>query len=329
MENKYGMLLIGAMNIFLLVLFISLPWLSSAAHEACTSIRGASSCRMLQHSISDKLKVQDLDLSAGQFFKQLESLSLPSTLCDNVFRATMCTMLMPPCNSTEFAAGDYRHQKPCKFLELYLSATCGLKLPVGDLSFGEAPDCFVPNILEPPACAASTTAALKSQTKSQGPKLPKLKSSKTPKVNFAHLLHDWELAASLVEGKGGGGQPPKDNFANAPPAADPHDSEVIQGAPAPASHSCQSVAFLQTEALIELGTSLDTLGASEHAHFAFLQALHVSSISQQPASIDVVRSVTVTLIFIFNRVTISFAVTGEYLLSCTQLLKGPLPVKRL
>ena len=243
---------------------------------------------MLQHSISDKLNVEELDSSAGKFFKQLEGISLPSPLCDSVFRATMCTILMPSCNATEFAVGDYRHQKPCKFLELYLARTCGMKVPVGDLTFGEAPDCFVPNILQAPACTASASAPSTSSTNTKGlPKPPKSKASKTPKVNFAHLVQDWEVAASLVEGEGGGGQREHDNSADVQEAANSKYPQAAKGASA--SSSCANSGSLQSGALVEVAHALDTLGAAEHAHFVYLQALLSSSASQQPASIDVVR----------------------------------------
>lgn len=270
-----------------LVLCFSLPLLGFGAQEACTPIRGASTCAMLHHSISDKLNVEDLDSSARNFFKQLEGVSLPSPLCDNVFRATMCTILMPPCNSTEFAVGDYRHQKPCKFLELYLAKNCGLRLPVGDLTFGEAPDCFVPNILQEPPCSASAAAASSSPPKTKAPpKAPKSKPSKPPKVNFAHLVQDWEVAASLVEGESGG-QRQNDNAADVHSAAASSGPTAIKGSAATAA--CGNRDSLQYGALTEVARALDSLGAAEHAHFVYLQALLSSSVSQLPASVDVVR----------------------------------------
>ena len=267
-----------------LVLCFSLPLLGFGAQEACTPIRGASTCAMLHHSISDKLNVEDLDSSARNFFKQLEGVSLPSPLCDNVFRATMCTILMPSCNAT---VGDYRHQKPCKFLELYLAKTCGLRLPVGDLTFGEAPDCFVPNILQEPPCSASAAAASSSPPKTTAPpKAPKSKPSKPPKVNFAHLVQDWEVAASLVEGESGG-QRRNDNAADVHSAAASSGPTAIKGSAATAS--CGNRDSLQYGALAEVARALDSLGAAEHAHFVYLQALLSSSVSQLPASVDVVR----------------------------------------
>ena len=275
------------MQTIFLVLSISLPLLG-LAQEACTSIRGATTCAMLQHSVSDKLNVEDLDNSAGKFFKQLEGIAVPSPLCHSVFRATMCTILLPSCNSTEFAAGDYRHQKPCKFLEFYLAKTCGLKLPVGDLTFGEAPDCFVPNMLQAPACAASTPGPSISPPKTKGPpKSPKSKSSKTPKVNFAHLVQDWEVAASLVEGEGGVVQRQNDKMADVHSAADSQDPRATKDTTA--SSSCVHLGSSQYGVLVEIARALDTLGAAEHAHFVYLQSLLSTSVSQQPASVDVVR----------------------------------------
>ena len=275
------------MRFISIVLCIALPLLGFAAQESCTSIRGAATCAMLQHSVSDKLDVKELDMTAGKFFKQLEGVSLPHPSCDSVFRATMCTILMPSCNATEFAAGDYRHQKPCKFLELYLSNICGLKLPVGDLTFGEAPDCFVPNILEQPACASSTSTASSPLPKSKGPlKVPKAKASKAPKVDFTHLVQDWEVAASLVEGEGGGKQQQNENVAGAH-SADFKASQAAKGASV--SSPCANPGSLQPGALVEVAHALDTFGAAEHAHFVYLQALHASVMSQQPASVDVVR----------------------------------------
>ena len=276
------------MHTIFLVLSISLPLLGLAAQEACTSIRGATSCAMLQHSVSDKLNVEDLDISAGKFFKQLEGISVPSPLCDSVFRATMCTILMPSCNSTEFAAGDYRHQKPCKFLEFYLAKTCGMKLPVGDLTFGEAPDCFVPNILQAPACPASASGPSISPPKTKAPpKSPKSKGSKTPKVSFDHLVQDWEVAASLVEGEGGVGQQHNDNMADVHSAADSQDPPATKVKSA--SSSCANVGSSQYGALVEIAHALDSLGAADHAHFVYLQSLLSTSVPQQPAVIDVVR----------------------------------------
>jgi hypothetical protein len=238
-------------------------------------------------SISDKLNVEDLDSSARNFFKQLEGVSLPSPLCDDVFRATMCTILMPPCNATEFAVGDYRHQKPCKFLELYLAKTCGLRLPVGDLTFGEAPDCFVPNILQEPLCSASAAAASSSPPKTKAPpKSPKSKPSKPPKVNFAHLVQDWEVAASLVEGESAG-QRQNDDVGDAHSAAASKGPQATKGSAA--TSPCGNRDPLQYGALAEVARALDSLGAAEHAHFVYLQALLSSSVSQLPASVDVVR----------------------------------------
>jgi len=277
------------MRFISIVLCISLPLLGFAAQDACTSIRGAATCAMLQHSVSDKLNVKELDTAAGKYFKQLEGVSLPTPLCDSVFRATMCTILMPSCNSTEFANGDFRHQKPCKFLDLYLTKICGLQMPVGDLTFGEAPDCFVPSILEQPACTPSppTSAPSTSLPKSKGPlKVPKSKATKAPKVNFAHLVQDWEVAASLVEGEGGGMQK-NENVASAHSEDDSKASQAVKGTSA--SSPCANAGSLQSGALIEVAHALDTLGAAENAHFVYLQALHASSMSQQPASIDVVR----------------------------------------
>ena len=271
------------------LLCISLPLLVFAAPDACTPIRGASACAMLQHSVSDKLNVKEVDASAGQFFKKLEGASRPSPspMCDSVLRATMCTILMPSCNATEFAVGDYRHQKPCKFLELYLEQKCGLKLPVGDLTFGEAPDCFVPNLRQQPDCASSASTPSSSPPKTTAfPKAPKPKAAKAPKVNFAHLVQDWEVAASLVEGEVGG-QQQNDGAADARPPVDSNDSQAVKDAPS--SSSCRNAAALQPAALVEVAGALDALGAAEHAHFVYLQALHASSAAQQPASIDVVR----------------------------------------
>jgi hypothetical protein len=274
------------MRIVFVILCISLPLLGLAAQEACISIQGASTCAMLQHSISNKLNVEELDSSAGIFFKQLEGLSFPSPLCDSVFRATMCTILMPSCNATVFAVGDYRHQKPCKFLELYLAKTCGLKLPVGDLTFGEAPDCFVPNLQL--ACAPSMSAPPSSPPKIKGPpKPPKSKASKPLKAKFAHLVQDWEVAASLVEGEGGVGQHENHDMTDLHSASAARDPQAIKDTST--TSSCSNPGSLQSAALVEIASSLDTLGASEHAHFVYLQSLLSSSLSQQPASIDVVR----------------------------------------
>jgi hypothetical protein len=278
------------MRLVQFLLCSSLLLLVVSAHDACTSIRGASACSMLQHSISEKLNVKELDASADRFFKQLDGLSLPSPLCDRVFRATICNVLMPSCNATEFAVGDYRHQKPCKFLELYLKQNCSLVLPLGDLTFGEAPDCFVPNIVEQPACASSETPPPSSPPKTTAPpKVPKQKASKTPKVNFAHLVQDWEVAASLVEDDVVG-QQQNDKAAEARPAA---HSKSSSSKPvekdASASSSCANPGALQSGALIEVAGALDTLGAAEHAHFVYLQALHASSAARQPTSIDTVR----------------------------------------
>ena len=274
------------MRIIFVILCTLLPLLGLAVQEACTSIRGASACAMLQHSISNKLNVEELDASAGNFFKQLEGLSLPSPSCDSVFRATMCTILMPSCNATEFAVGDYRHQKPCKFLELYLEKTCGLKLPVGDLTFGEAPDCFVPNLQL--ACAPSMSAPPSTPPKTKGPpKPPKSKASEPLKAKFSHLVQDWEVAASLVEGEGGVEQHQNHDEADLHSAADARDSQAIKDIFT--SSSCSNPGSLQSSALVEIASSLDKLGALEHAHFVYLQSLLSSSVSQQPASIDVVR----------------------------------------
>lgn len=271
-----------------LLLCISLPLLGFAAQDACTSIRGASACAMLQHSISEKLNVKELDANAGQFFKQLDGVSLPSPLCDSVFRATICTVLMPSCNATEFAVGDYRHQKPCKFLEFYLKQKCGLVMPLGDLTFGEAPDCFVPNILEQPACAFSEPPPPVSPPKTTAvPKAPKQKASKPPKVNFAHLVQDWEVAASLVEGDVTGLQQ-NENTADARPATHSKSAKPTKNVESTSS-SCANPGSAQPGALVEIAGALDTLGAAEHAHFVYLQALHASAAARQPASIDTVR----------------------------------------